>query len=103
MKRFLPVLALLAIAGCGKLGPLQPAPGEPLPVKPRTAARTPTPEELLTMPPHAAPERVDELLRRSEPRRSDRFDLPPPDGGAAPTPEVEPARSTEEAGPATPQ
>jgi hypothetical protein len=34
---------------------------------------------LLTPPPIARPERVDELLRRSEEREEDRFDLPPPD------------------------
>jgi hypothetical protein len=32
---------------------------------------------MLTPPPIARPERVDELLRRSEERRDDRFSLPP--------------------------
>jgi hypothetical protein len=33
--------------------------------------------ELLTPPPFARPDRVDETLRRSEERQDDRFDLPP--------------------------
>jgi len=78
----------VALAGCGQVGNLRPPPGKPLPVKPRLAATTPTPEELLTPPPVARPMRVDEILTRSEPRRPDRFDLPPPSGAeAAPEPE----------------
>lgn len=91
------------LAGCGQMAPLRPPPGEPLPVKPLMARTTPTAEELLTPPPYARPERVDELIKRSEPRRADRFDLPPPDGGsAAPPPPVEQQTSSEQAGPATP-
>jgi hypothetical protein len=56
-----------------------------LPVKPLLAKRTPTPEELLRIPDIARPKRVDELMRRSEPRTSDRFDLPPPTGGTVPS------------------
>jgi len=93
-----------ALAACGRLGPLQPAPGEPLPVKPLMARTTPTPEQLLTPPTYARPERVDELMKRSRPRRADRFDLPPADGGAAPLPAgIEEESSSERAGPVTPQ
>ena len=75
-----------------------------MPVKPLMASRTPTSEELLTPPPYASPERVDELIKRSQPRQADRFDLPPPDGGAAPDSELgEEESSSEEAGPVTPQ
>ncbi len=78
----------LALAGCGRVGDLRPPPGQSLPVKPALARATPTPEELMTPPPIARPVRVDEILRRSEPRRPDRFDLPPPSGAdAAPEPE----------------
>jgi hypothetical protein len=72
-------LALLALllAGCGGRQALEPAPGDRLPVKPAMAAVAPTTEELLVPPPIARPERVDELLRRSEERQDDRFDLPP--------------------------
>ena len=88
--KFLPLpLLALALAGCGSLGPLRPPEGQSLPVKPAMAQVTPTAEDLLTPPVFAAPERIDELMRRSMPRRADRFDLPPPDGGAAPLPEDE--------------
>jgi predicted small lipoprotein YifL len=74
----------LLLAGCGLRTPLEPPPGETLPPAPPAAARPLTAEELLTPPPIARPERVDELLRRSEEREQDRFDLPPaevPPGG----------------------
>ena len=61
---------------------LKPAEGQPLPVKPLMARATPTPEELLTPPAYANPDRVDELMRKSAPRQTDRFDLPPPSGQA---------------------
>lgn len=104
--RLLAVTLLVGVAGgCGRVGDLQPPPGKSLPVKPKLARTTPTPEELLTPPPYARPERVDEILRRSEPRRADRFDLPPPDGGAAPAAETDGVAEnrTDDPGPATPQ
>jgi hypothetical protein len=48
------------------------------------ARTTPTAQDLLTPPTYARPDRVDELIRRSQPRAVDLFDLPPPTGGAAP-------------------
>ena len=95
MKRFLVPLIALALAGCGSLGPLTPPPGEKLPVKPAMAQTTPTAEDLLTPPAYAHPERVDEILKRSVPRKADRFDLPPPDGGAAPLPDTVPPKASE--------
>ncbi|MFL6735308.1 MAG: hypothetical protein ACJ8EY_11530 [Sphingomicrobium sp.] len=96
MKRTLALLTALLLVACGKVAPLQPAPGQSLPVKPKMAKATPTPEELLDIPDVARPKRIDELMRRSEPREPDRFDLPPPDGGAAPTieGEAQPATSS---------
>jgi len=85
MVRRLLILSLgLAAAGCGKVADLEPAAGKPLPVKPMMARATPTPEQLLTPPPQARPDRIDELLKKSEPRETDPFDLPPPTGGSAP-------------------
>ena len=88
MKRAAIGLVALLAAGCGLREPLQPPPGESLPVAPMAAREAPTPERLLTPPPIARPMRVDELLRRSEPREDDRFDMPPPDvpQGANPVP-----------------
>lgn len=97
-------IALLALAGCGSVGDLKPAPGKSLPVKPLMARATPTPDELLTPPPYARPSRIDELMRRSEPRVSDPFDLPPPTGGKAPAMPAgaDPEPVTNETGPSDP-
>jgi hypothetical protein len=98
------IAACSAAAACGQRADLKPAPGHALPVKPLLAKATPTAEQLLTPPVNARPERVDELIKRSEPRRADRFDLPPPDGGAAPVlPETEEPTSTETTGVSDPE
>jgi hypothetical protein len=83
-KRLLSIALALAVAGCGRVADLEPARGQALPQKPALASRPLTADELLTPPTYARPERVDELGRRGEPRRADRFDLPPPDGTASP-------------------
>jgi hypothetical protein len=94
----------LVAGACGQMAELQPAPGQRLPVKPLLANATPTAEQLLTPPTNARPARVDELIKRSEPRKADRFDLPPPDGGAAPVlPEAGEPASSEQTGVSTPQ
>jgi len=67
------------LAACGLRQPLEPPPGGSVPPAPAMARRAPTTEEMLTPPPIARPQRVDELLRRSEEREDDRFDLPPPE------------------------
>lgn len=91
------------LCACGSQAELQPGPGQPLPVRPLLARTTPTPEDLLTTPTYANPQRIDELMRRAEPRRPDRFDLPPPDGGAAPVlPETDDPAPSEKVAPATP-
>ena len=74
-----------ALTGCGREAGLQPAPGKSLPVKPAMARATPTVDELLTPPPFTRPARIDELVKRSQPRPADPFDLPPPTGGSAPS------------------
>ena len=89
---WLPISLLLA--GCGLREPLEPPAGEPLPPAPAMARGPLATEEMLTPPPIARPDRVDELLRRSEPRESDRFDLPPPD--EPPTAAPPPAEDSED-------
>ena len=83
MKRVV-LLSAFLLAACGQVADLRPARGEALPVKPLLARATPTAEQLLTPPTNADPERIDELVKRSEPRPQDPFDLPPPTGGPAP-------------------
>jgi len=98
MVRRFAILALpLAVTACGDTAPLRPAAGQSLPVKPALAQKTPDADDLLEGTPMSAPERVDELLTRSQTRETDRFDLPPPDGGAAPTaPPSDPEGAEEE-------
>ena len=102
--RIVAPVVLLGLAACGRRGDLEPAKGQPLPVKPLMAKATPTPEELLTPPVYAAPNRVDELMKRSTPRQTDRFDLPPPSGQAPTLPaEDEADDTTNQVGPVTPE
>lgn len=100
------ILAMLMLLGsCGRVADLKPAPGQSLPVKPLMARSTPTPEDLLTAPQYARPNRVDELVKRSQPREADPFDLPPPTGSAGPgvPAGTDPEPISNETGPATPQ
>jgi hypothetical protein len=86
MKRSrIALLGFLTLAGCGRVAELKPAPGHSLPVKPAMARETPTAAQLLTPPSYTRPVRVDDLIRRSEPREQDQFNLPPATGGAAPS------------------
>ena len=85
MRRILTVLGVAVVAGCGRQVDLRPAAGQPMPVKPMMAKNTPTLEQLLTPPTYARPNRVDELVKRSQPRPTDPFDLPPATGGNAPS------------------
>jgi predicted small lipoprotein YifL len=71
------ICALSALAGCGKYGPLEPRAGAaapPLAYGQKEAAET---DSFLTPSIQTRPGRSDELLRRSEKRRDDPFDLPP--------------------------
>lgn len=69
--------ALMLLGGCGKQAELKPAAGVALPPAPYGARATPTANALLTPSPEARPDRSDELLKRSEKRAPDEFDLPP--------------------------
>ena len=89
MKRALPLLPVaLALSACGLRAPLSPAQGQHMPPAPAMAGRAMTTDELMAPPTTARPERLDELLQRSEERHDDRFDLPPGDipatGGEVP-------------------
>jgi hypothetical protein len=78
MRRALLLLPLL-LGACGLREPLRLPAGDEPPQAPAMARRALTTDELLAQPEIARPQRVDELLRRSEERRDDRFDLPPGD------------------------
>lgn len=68
--------ALLLVAACGKQGELAypvPPGTKPPPVDP---ARLPS--KLLERSTQEEPSRVDDPLKKSEERRDDRFNLPPP-------------------------
>ena len=78
MRRSMALLGALALTGCGSAAALKPPPGGHLPVAPLGAKITPTPIQLLTPTTQQRPQRSDELLTQSQARRSDDFDLPPP-------------------------
>ena len=69
---------LAALAACGSKTGLKPPADQPAPAIPLGATRAPTTEELTTPDAQARPARSDELLKRSEQREPDDFDLPPP-------------------------
>jgi hypothetical protein len=98
-------VALFGLFGCGRVAELKPAAGESLPIKPLLARATPTADQLLTPPTYARPDRVDELMKRSEARKADPFDLPPPTGGAAPAlpAGTDPTPVSNDTGPVKPQ
>jgi len=105
LVRFVLLTTACALAAaCGQRAQLTHPPGQSPPVKPLLAKSAPTAEQLLTPPVNARPERVDELIKRSEPRRPDRFDLPPVDGGPAPIlPAAEEPAASEQTGVSSPQ
>lgn len=76
--KFAVAAAALMLSACGANKQLTPAAGAVLPQKPYGATATPTPTQLVTASTQARPTRSDELLTKSETRRSDDFDLPPP-------------------------
>lgn len=72
------LLGCAVLAACGNKVDLKPRAGAPAPVAaagssaPETSAQQTTPDA------EAKPSRSDELLKRSEERPTDEFDLPPP-------------------------
>jgi predicted small lipoprotein YifL len=77
------IILLAALAACGKIGPLAPKTGQAPPVKAYGQAEVPSSEALVVASEQARPGRSDELMRRSERRTDDPFDLPP---GSEPKP-----------------
>ena len=79
MKKLLGLAGLaLALSACGAADGLKPAEGKTLPVAPYGAKTQPTPAQLLTPTTQQRPKRSDELMTQSQERRSDEFNLPPP-------------------------
>ena len=77
MKRVLTIGLVVVLSSCGAARDLKPAAGKSLPIAPYGASATPTPTQLLTPSSQARPNRSDELLRSSEERPGNEFDLPP--------------------------
>lgn len=80
-------LVVLTLSACGKVGDLQPMAGQAMPDKAYGQSEVPGAEELSTPSVQTRPGRSDELMRRSERRRDDPFDLAPgaeADNGDAP-------------------
>lgn len=67
----------LALGGCGKVGDLQPRAGKSAVPKAYGQTEATSGDVLTTPSVQARPGRSDELMRRSERRRDDPFDLPP--------------------------
>ena len=96
MNRYFKICLLLpaiALGACGKMGDLEPR----LASKPIPAAygsdKPATPGELVTASAQARPGRSVELLRRSDRREDDPFDLPP---GKEPAPSDDGGKSAGE-------
>lgn len=72
------LVATLLLAACGNRGPLVrlDAQGNPPPREQRAEQAKMT-ERALSVTPEARPRRVDDVLRRSEERPDDPFNLPP--------------------------
>ena len=77
LKQFGVMVLLVTMAGCGKVGPLEPKIGQSPPDKVYGQAKVPDSNALMTSSEQARPGRSDELMRRSERRTDDPFDLPP--------------------------
>lgn len=78
LQRVLIVIgAALAAAACGKVGDLEPRSGNTLPPKAYGQTSEQTAEVLTTPSVQARPGRTDELIKRSERREDDPFDIAP--------------------------
>lgn len=71
------LLLALCVAGCGKVGDLEPRSGNSLPPKAYGQKEEQSAAALTRPSAQARPGRTDELRKRSERREDDQFDLPP--------------------------
>lgn len=67
----------LGLGACGKVGDLEPRTGNALPPKAYGQSTEQSAKALTTPSVQARPGRTDELLKRSERREDDPFDVPP--------------------------
>ena len=67
----------MCVAGCGKVGDLEPRTGNSMPPQAYGQTTDQTAKILTTPSVQARPGRTDELLKRSERRGDDPFDIPP--------------------------
>jgi predicted small lipoprotein YifL len=78
-----PLIALtivaLALSACGAKKPLSRPAGDPVPPTAAAVDVAPDSDALVTPDSQARPDRSDEILKRSQRRGDDRFDLPPTD------------------------
>jgi hypothetical protein len=81
---------LCATAACGKVGSLEPRTAQSVPPKAYGQTEAQSAERLTTASVQARPGRSDELLRRSERRVDDPFDVPPGTATVPVTPEAKP-------------
>lgn len=77
MRRLILSAALLSLAACGARGKLELPEGETPPPAPYGATEVPTQPDLTTPTTQQRPSRSDELLRQSDERKADPFQLPP--------------------------
>lgn len=67
----------MCVVGCGKVGDLEPRTGNSLPPQAYGQTITQTAKVLTSPSVQARPGRTDELLKRSDRREDDPFDVPP--------------------------
>jgi hypothetical protein len=93
----------LMLAACGKVGPLEPRLGSGAPAKAYGAEKVADGDVLMKPSVQARPGRSDELMRRSERRVDDPFDLPPGGTTSKDPPAVQSPLPPPPAPPATPK
>lgn len=96
-QKIWPVAILALLGACGKIGELQPESGSSAIVAAYGQEKADSPSELLEPSAQARPGRSVELLRRSQRREDDEFDLPPGSQPQvkSPTPATDPAPAAE--------